>query len=199
MAFPDDVVRGRVKATKIGHDASAADEVFISAHRSPIACMQWNSTGKMLATASVHGTVIRIWSMPDGTKLFSLKRGHTPASITGMSFASCKMFAVASCRGSIHFYRLVKVPVDYLHNPKKSLHLESRQKILKIALGCEQGTSIALHFKSIGSSEDSEKVEIMAVTSQGVLIHYELTHCDVATPENPIEYNVMGQWKVTER
>ena len=43
--------------------------VTIPAHDNPITAMNFNRTGDKLATASDKGTVIRIFSMPEGNKV----------------------------------------------------------------------------------------------------------------------------------
>ncbi|KAJ5828892.1 uncharacterized protein N7525_007145 [Penicillium rubens] len=45
----------------------------IEAHRSPLALIALNSDGTLLATASDKGTIIRIFSVPDGHKLYQFR------------------------------------------------------------------------------------------------------------------------------
>ncbi|KIH44376.1 hypothetical protein ANCDUO_25599, partial [Ancylostoma duodenale] len=46
-----------------------------TAHDGPLACLKFNSDGTMIATASTKGTVIRVYSVPQGTRLFEFRRG----------------------------------------------------------------------------------------------------------------------------
>ena len=48
--------------------------VTIPAHDNPIVAMNFNRTGDKLATASDKGTVIRIFSMPEGNKVTNCQR-----------------------------------------------------------------------------------------------------------------------------
>ena len=63
----------------------------IEAHSSPIGCLALSPTGDRLATASQKGTVLRVFGMPSGEKLYELRRGlQTSAQIFSMSFSvSC--------------------------------------------------------------------------------------------------------------
>lgn len=46
-----------------------------SAHASTLAAIRFNSDGTKLATASEKGTVIRVFSIPNGERLFEFTRG----------------------------------------------------------------------------------------------------------------------------
>ncbi|GFP59308.1 autophagy-related protein 18 [Trichoderma asperellum] len=48
----------------------------VEAHRSPLSCISLNSEGTMLATASETGTIIRIFSVPRGQKLYQFRLRH---------------------------------------------------------------------------------------------------------------------------
>lgn len=59
---------------------------IIQAHKSPITCMAFNSNGTMLATASEKGTVIRVFSVPDGKRLYQFRRGAMSARVGSITF-----------------------------------------------------------------------------------------------------------------
>jgi WD40 repeat protein len=48
---------------------------MIRAHDSPVRIIAFNPEGTMLATTSDKGTVIRVFSLPTGKKLFTFRRG----------------------------------------------------------------------------------------------------------------------------
>ncbi|CAF5007968.1 unnamed protein product, partial [Rotaria magnacalcarata] len=48
---------------------------MISAHESPLAAIAFDISGTKLATASNKGTVIRVHSAVDGSRLFEFRRG----------------------------------------------------------------------------------------------------------------------------
>ncbi|NWQ81983.1 WIPI1 protein, partial [Columbina picui] len=67
----------------------------IPAHDGPLAALTFNSTGSKLASASEKGTVIRVFSIPGGQKLYEFRRGmkrsmfqaatnYLPAQVSGM-------------------------------------------------------------------------------------------------------------------
>ncbi|KAK5988715.1 Autophagy-related protein 18 [Cladobotryum mycophilum] len=53
----------------------------IEAHRAPLSCICLNSEGTLLATASETGTIIRVFSVPRGQKLYQFRRGTYPSTI----------------------------------------------------------------------------------------------------------------------
>lgn len=79
----------------------------IEAHRAPLSCITMNHDGTRLATASDKGTIIRVFAIPDGRKLFQFRRGSMPARIYSMSFnQSSTMLCVSSATETIHIFRL---------------------------------------------------------------------------------------------
>lgn len=79
----------------------------IEAHRSPLSCICLNSEGTLLATASETGTIIRVFSVPKGQKLYQFRRGSYPSTIYSMSFnLSSTLLCVSSTSDTIHIFRL---------------------------------------------------------------------------------------------
>lgn len=79
----------------------------IEAHRSPLCCIAINSDGTMLATASETGTIIRVFSVPNGQKLYQFRRGTYPSTIYSMSFnTSSTLLSVSSASDTVHIFRL---------------------------------------------------------------------------------------------
>lgn len=80
----------------------------IEAHRSPLCCVALNSDGNLLATASETGTIIRVFSVPSGQKLYQFRRGTYPSTIYSMSFnLSSTLLCVSSASDTVHIFRLV--------------------------------------------------------------------------------------------
>ncbi|KAJ3106688.1 autophagy protein [Phlyctochytrium planicorne] len=80
---------------------------IISAHKSPLSCVNFSFDGTMIATSSDKGTVIRVFSVPNGQKLFQFRRGTYAARIYSISFdLSNSYLAVSSDTDTIHIYRL---------------------------------------------------------------------------------------------
>ncbi len=60
---------------------------FISAHTGQLAALALSGGGRLLATASEKGTLVRVFSTADGTKLQELRRGADPACIYSIAFS----------------------------------------------------------------------------------------------------------------
>ncbi|PYH96276.1 autophagy-related protein 18 [Aspergillus ellipticus CBS 707.79] len=79
----------------------------VEAHRSPLACITLNSDGTLIATASDKGTIIRVFSVPDGHKLYQFRRGSIPSRIYSMSFnTTSTLLCVSSSTETIHLFKL---------------------------------------------------------------------------------------------
>lgn len=79
----------------------------IEAHRSPLSCIALNNEGTLLATASETGTIIRVFSVPRGQKLFQFRRGTYPSTIYSMSFnMASSLLCVSSTSDTVHIFRL---------------------------------------------------------------------------------------------
>ncbi|KAI3317621.1 WD40 repeat-like protein [Xylariaceae sp. AK1471] len=79
----------------------------IEAHRSPLSCIALNNEGTLLATASETGTIIRVFSVPKGQKLFQFRRGTYPSTIYSMSFnMASSLLCVSSTSDTVHIFRL---------------------------------------------------------------------------------------------
>ncbi|KAJ4383746.1 autophagy protein [Neurospora sp. IMI 360204] len=80
----------------------------VEAHKSPLCAIALNHDGSMLATASETGTIIRVFSLPQGQKLFQFRRGTVPTSIYSMSFnLSSTLLCVSSTSDTVHIFRLL--------------------------------------------------------------------------------------------
>ncbi|KIH95008.1 hypothetical protein SPBR_03728 [Sporothrix brasiliensis 5110] len=79
----------------------------IEAHRSPLSCIAINGDGTLLATASETGTIIRVFSVPKGQKLYQFRRGTYPSTIYSMSFnQDSSLLCVSSTSDTVHIFRL---------------------------------------------------------------------------------------------
>lgn len=80
---------------------------FVQAHDSSLACLALSQNGALLATASNKGTLIRIFSTVDGTKLQELRRGAERTEIYSIAFsANAHWLAVSSAKGTVHVFSL---------------------------------------------------------------------------------------------
>ncbi|CAK7264920.1 autophagy protein [Sporothrix epigloea] len=79
----------------------------IEAHRSPLSCIAINSEGTLLATASETGTIIRVFGVPKGQKLYQFRRGTYPSTIYSMSFnQDSSLLCVSSTSDTVHIFKL---------------------------------------------------------------------------------------------
>jgi len=79
---------------------------IIQAHKTAVANLAFSQDGRMLATASKKGTVIRVFSCT-GERVCSFRRGAYQAEIHSLSFdKSGAHLAVSSATGTIHVFKL---------------------------------------------------------------------------------------------
>ncbi|CBY22304.1 unnamed protein product [Oikopleura dioica] len=83
----------------------------LTAHDNPIAAVAMDRSGKKVATASEKGTVIRVFSIPEGKRLFEFRRGVARcATISSLNFSpEANFLSVSSNTQTIHIFKLVNV------------------------------------------------------------------------------------------
>ncbi|KAL5983825.1 Autophagy-related protein 18a [Asimina triloba] len=80
---------------------------FIMAHDSRIACFALTQDGRLLATASTKGTLVRVFNTIDGTLLQEVRRGADRAEIYSLAFSGNEQWlAVSSDKGTVHVFSL---------------------------------------------------------------------------------------------
>ncbi|EPB70526.1 WD domain, G-beta repeat protein [Ancylostoma ceylanicum] len=81
-----------------------------TAHDGPLACLKFNSDGTMIATASTKGTVIRVYSVPQGTRLFEFRRGMSRCvTIYSLAFSADSTYLCSSSNTeTVHVFKLEK-------------------------------------------------------------------------------------------
>lgn len=81
--------------------------LVIEAHKNNIACIALSSDGRYLATASEKGTIIRIFSVETGIKLYQFRRGTYPTRIFSMNFSKDNQFLTVCCSTkTVHIFKL---------------------------------------------------------------------------------------------
>lgn len=79
----------------------------IEAHKSTLAALTLSNDGTLLATASDKGTIVRIFNVSTGVKLFQFRRGTYPTKIFSLKFSNDNKYIIAtSSSGTIHIFRL---------------------------------------------------------------------------------------------
>ena len=81
--------------------------IKVNAHESEVGVLAVNNEGTLVASASVKGTIIRIFSAEDGKCLQELRRGSGKAIITSIVFhPTLHLIACTSNRSSIHLFEI---------------------------------------------------------------------------------------------
>ncbi|XP_068631674.1 WD repeat domain phosphoinositide-interacting protein 2 isoform X2 [Battus philenor] len=105
MAYPGSSAVGEVQIFDAVHLNA---KCVLSAHDSPLAALAWSACGRRLATASERGTVIRVFAVPERTRLFEFRRGvKRCVSIGCLAFSACgQLLAATSNTETVHVFRL---------------------------------------------------------------------------------------------
>ncbi|CCH60987.1 hypothetical protein TBLA_0D04920 [Henningerozyma blattae CBS 6284] len=81
--------------------------MVIEAHKGEIAALTLSNDGKLLATASKKGTIIRVFSTDSGSKLYQFRRGTYPTQIYSISFSHDNKFISVTCSSkTVHIFKL---------------------------------------------------------------------------------------------
>ncbi|XP_048520008.1 WD repeat domain phosphoinositide-interacting protein 2 isoform X2 [Dendroctonus ponderosae] len=83
-------------------------KIMIHAHDSALAALAFAPSGLSIGTASERGTVIRVFSVSDGSKLFEFRRGvKRCVNISCLSFSMCGHFLLCSSNTeTVHIFKL---------------------------------------------------------------------------------------------
>lgn len=110
LAYPGSAVTGELQ---IFDAVNLHAKTMIPAHDSPLAAMAFSLNGSEIATASEKGTVIRVFSVNDGTKLYEFRRGvKRCVSISSLSFSTCKQYLCCSSNTeTVHIFKLERSAV----------------------------------------------------------------------------------------
>jgi len=105
LAYPGSSTIGEVQ---IFDAFNLQAKTMIPAHDSPLAAIAFSSTGTLIATASEKGTVIRIFRVADGARMYEFRRGvKRCATIYSLAFsADCNFLAASSNTETVHVFRL---------------------------------------------------------------------------------------------
>ncbi|XP_068932669.1 WD repeat domain phosphoinositide-interacting protein 1 isoform X2 [Petaurus breviceps papuanus] len=105
LAYPGSLTTGEI----VLYDGNTLKTVCtIPAHDGPLAAFTFNSVGSKLASASEKGTVIRVFSVPEGQKLYEFRRGMKRyVNINSLVFSMDSQFLCASSNTeTVHIFKL---------------------------------------------------------------------------------------------
>ncbi|SCU98976.1 LADA_0H16556g1_1 [Lachancea dasiensis] len=81
--------------------------MVIEAHKGEIAALSMSRDGSLLATASEKGTIVRVFSVETGSKVYQFRRGTYPTKIYSMCFSDDNQFLAASSSSkTVHIFKL---------------------------------------------------------------------------------------------
>uniref|UniRef100_A0AAZ3PFT4 WD repeat domain phosphoinositide-interacting protein 2 n=1 Tax=Oncorhynchus tshawytscha TaxID=74940 RepID=A0AAZ3PFT4_ONCTS len=106
LAYPGSATIGEVQVFDTVNLRAAN---MIPAHDSPLAAVVFDASGTKLATASEKGTVIRVFSIPEGQKLFEFRRGVKRCVCVSVSLAFSMeglYLSASSNTETVHIFKL---------------------------------------------------------------------------------------------
>lgn len=105
LAYPGSPHSGEIQIFDVANLKAVS---VVHAHNNPIVAMSFNREGTKLATASDKGTVIRVYSVPDGSRIYEFRRGMKRyANICSLAFDNDSRFLAASSNTeTVHIFRL---------------------------------------------------------------------------------------------
>ncbi|KAM9906797.1 hypothetical protein OXX79_001332 [Metschnikowia pulcherrima] len=125
----------------------------IEAHKSALSAMCLSKDGSLLATASDKGTIVRVFNVHTGVKLYQFRRGTYPTKIFSISFSNDNKYIVAtSASETVHVFRLGEN--ELLANKQK----KSRNSKLNTYSGDFKHQTIEEEAEGLISSRENVKV-----------------------------------------
>ncbi|KAH9817301.1 WD repeat domain phosphoinositide-interacting protein 4 [Melampsora americana] len=95
---------------------------ILVAHTTPLAALAITPNGHLIATASVTGTLIRIWDSKSSKLLRELRRGTDGASVWGLRFKpDGSAICASSDKGTIHLWNLTNPTQSSNHSKQSSI------------------------------------------------------------------------------
>lgn len=87
--------------------------VLIQTHDGPLSCISLNLDGSLLATASIKGTLIRIFNTKTCEKIQEFRRGSTFAEIYSLHFDEYSNWLVCcSSQGTLHIFKITTLSFE---------------------------------------------------------------------------------------
>jgi len=115
----------------------------INAHQGELACLAINQQGTQVATASVKGTLIRVFDTQTKNLLVELRRGADPATLYCINFSHDSAFlCVSSDKGTVHIFALKNTSLNKRSSLAKigflGQYVESQWGLANFTVAAEQ-------------------------------------------------------------
>lgn len=116
LAIPD-IVQGRV----LVHNFNTSETKTLGIHQSPISQLSLDYKGRLCASASQLGTVVRVFDCQEMVILHELRRGHSTARMTSLSFCpTLEYLCGTSDHCTLHVWDLKTTQDSYVGSFLKS-------------------------------------------------------------------------------
>lgn len=111
LAYPVSLNIGELQVFDAGN---LITRLKIKAHNSNLCAMDFSSTGALIATASVKGTVIRVFCVKSGEKFHEFRRGlKRQVEIASLKFSFCNNYlCVTSNTSTVHIFKIMYPSVE---------------------------------------------------------------------------------------
>ena len=161
VCFSSSTDQGEVKI----YDAlyPSTKKIQIKAHKSPILKLSLSNKGDRLATCSCKGAIIRIFSLPDGEKICTFKRGINPAYIFSLNFSKeGDKLIISSDKGIINLFdideEIEKLREDKEPKGFRKIMYRSFITIASKIIPSDYEDSLGVQGSEIGYSGDDIKI-----------------------------------------
>eukprot|EP00884_Botryococcus_braunii_P010545 jgi/Botrbrau1/19492/Bobra.0571s0001.1 len=199
LALPSSATSGTVRFYNLAVGVDLIAEV--PAHRSPLAVMEWNYDGSLLASASKKGTVIRVHALPQAQKLYTFRRGTRPAVVCSVAFSppgvSPPFLCASSDHGTVHLFRLgepdrntaaaaASMIASAIPGAVSDL-VDSARCFTMLRIPCSSGTpsicAVLAPRPARDSTMDEKAIWVGVVSADAVLYEYSIS---MKYPQGPI-------------
>lgn len=144
---------------------------MISAHESPLAAMAISHQGNRIATASERGTVIRVFNIVDGAKLYEFRRGvKRCVSICSLAFSIDGLYLCSSSNTeTVHVFKLDDTKEMYVTIIKLCVYwiFMSYFILYSPQMPEEQQSWMSLFSKAVTASANYLPTQVTDVFNQG--------------------------------
>lgn len=142
----------------------------IEAHKSSLAAITLSNDGTLLATASDKGTIVRVFSVESGVKLYQFRRGTYPTKIYSLNFSFDNKYVVAtSSSETVHIFRLGEdESLENKHRKKRNMKKRKHRKDPEYETIAEENEDDlqSLHLKQSKKSPKSTPKNIASLDSK---------------------------------